>query len=316
MNKDTPTSHFGEMSCVQSDADPDILLFPVTVIERTTTEYTKQSKRSMEIMQATSLTQNYGGPRRFSKARLPFISHYYCIMPSPLTLYAVRSLVNSPHYQYKQSEWTEALSTMRKGGSGKRKVIIVDANSNYQDEFLLVMNVFPQDIYGIVHSQQRIKLVRMVRESGTVDGSRLNRRIDTGISCGQNTERDGDDCGVAKPRPRGRSHEQEFKDSMMTMTLLADAVCDFFGWERCYTVDGVHKRWAEQFGIGNKVQAVRNAVSTSDEAFGPHEDRHNDDRPLMSQVFVLAETTQWDGICARHLTIAYSRKSVTESEER
>ena len=199
---------------------------------------------------------------------------------------------------------------------GKRTIYEIHHNQNFHDGFMTVINNFTPQLLSIIESQNRLELVRLVRKGGECDSSRLNTKIDTGYASGINLTRKGSVNGESKPQILNRSMEPPFKASKMFMTKLMDLMRDMFKFPRCYEVDDSHKRWAHEFGVGNKVPSLRNTIASCVEAFMVHEDRLNDPRDLMSPVFVFSEIASWDGNWLRHAQIAYGRKSIFDADER
>ena len=61
---------------------------------------------------------------------------------------------------------------------------------------------------------------------------------------------------------------------------------------------------------------MRNTLTVYDQPLGIHEDRHNDARPQMAPVLVVARILEFRAVNMRYSTICYSRKALFETEER
>ena len=219
--------------------------------------------------------------------RLKATATVYVIRPSPTQLYLCEQLDKSPHYQL----FDQDVSRLKKlcyslnrriRRSNPIKVIDVEANADYQDGYLKVLNSVPPSSFDFLHHSQLIE-----RLSGLqLETNRGHRRVDLGTigyrdSAGANEET----LGIPKPAAHKPTRDLYWKSLMLLLWRLVassfpeelDQLCNdqdrnsHFAWQHTNHKDSR----AEAVSVISQC-FVLNGVPRRTEILRCHIDRQND----------------------------------------
>jgi hypothetical protein len=235
-------------------------------------------------------------------------------------VYFARSL-NLPHYQVSAEELPAFLKNIEdyKRVDARQRSLEVCHLRKGSDHLIPAMNVFnrlTEEMRAVVVDLPLDDLARVVLKTKTVDMTRGNIVVDVGYATDHNSYRDKEDGGVAKPRLLNRSTDPLFQKAMLAMTQMSDLACPpelkgkvFRDEKRNLLFSGKHLE-------GNRIEALRVALTSASHLVGCHVDGGNDTLPEFEGVINYSVWIFLEGEWWRLSLIGYSRKAISGSIRR
>lgn len=225
------------------------------------------------------------------------------------------SRLDIPHYHVAAkdlSSYLDAIAALKR----KDLVVQIRKNQDYEGPFLNVFNTLTRAMEKIAKKMPLKDLAETVLKAPT-DKSRGNKRIDVGFASDLNSKRNDEWGGVAVPNPLADNGPTIFKQALQGMTQMTDEACQPELKGKVF-VDALRQRlFAGTLADGNRIEALRVALTNADNLVTIHVDNNND----VSENFQgVINYSCWlllsDGKWYRLSLIGYSRKSAAGSIRR
>jgi hypothetical protein len=271
----------------------------------------------------------------FCPSVLPFITFFDSLLFFQIYF---ASRLDLPHYQVSSTELPSFLSEIDRFSTRKKRkdleVVHLKNGVDHYGEYLNVFNTLSPSMQAISDRMPLRALAEKVLLSNVKDTSRGNKFIDTGFASECNQRRTRRHAGVATPNPLKRTviHQSSssksstssspsppniFHQAMLGMTELLDLVCPPKMIGKVFSDPSRERLFAGRIVKGNKIEALRVALTNEHNVVSCHCDDKNDVSENFQPVI---NNTKWfflsDGQWWRLSIIAYSRKSVAGSIRR
>jgi hypothetical protein len=294
-----------------SVSSPNLYNQPVLVIE-VPREFIDPATKFRYLDQPT---QGMQMKKKLSLPRLKYIGQVLIIYTNREQVYFADRL-DIPHYQVAALDLPKYLKTIADDkNSSDTEVIHLRSHADHHGPHLNVFNTLSLEMEAIAQRMPLQELAKAVLLSSKTDSARGNLFIDTGFCSDRNSRRSAKFGGVAVPNELCRSREQMFLDAKLGMTEMVDLCCPpemkgkvFFDPER-------NKEFSGDLIGGNRVEALRVALTNEEHLVDCHADDKNDVTEHFQGVITYSK---WlllsDGDSParwwRLTIIGYSRKSI------
>jgi hypothetical protein len=222
---------------------------------------------------------------------------------------------------FELTAFLQSINTFSSSKNRKLSLQVVHLH-NGQDHLGPYMNVFnslTQSMRTITEALPLKRLAELVLLDNKADTSRGNKYIDTGFSADHNQKRVSRHGGVATPNALKRTitEHSAFHIAMLGMTSLLDHVCQPDVKGKVFVDADREAHFAGTIVAGNRIEALRVALTNSNNILSCHVDDKNDTSENFKGVI---NFSKWlflsDGKWWRLSVIGYSRKSVAGSLRR
>ena len=193
----------------------------------------------------------------------------------------------------------------------------IKSDSDFEGPHLNVFNKLSRKMKPIVDNLPLLELADAVLASKQKDTARGNRCVDVGFASDKNTKRSDEWGGVAVPNPLKDNGRPMFVEALQGMTQMLDLACQPEVKGKVFVDPKREKLFAGTLAPGNRIEALRVALSNEDNMVLPHVDSHNDVSENFQGVinyscWLKDSTGKW----WRLSIIGYSRKSCAGSIRR
>jgi hypothetical protein len=221
-----------------------------------------------------------------------------------------------PHYQVSAEELPSFIGSINKfiTNSNRQKTLEIIHLHNASDHFgshLNLFNTLSNEMTAISEDMHLQELAERVLLTSREDNSRGNLYIDTGFCSDRSTKRGVQHGGVAVPNELKFSRERIFQEAMLGMTKLADLACQPEVKGKVFVDEERERLFAGDFLFGNRIEALRVALTNESHLLACHADDKND---LTENFQGVITYSKWfllsDGQWWRLTIIGYSRKSI------
>ena len=182
--------------------------------------------------------------------------------------------------------------------------------ANHLGPDLNVFNQLTHAMVAIVESLPLEKLARLVLAAKRKDPSRGNQFIDVGFASDRNSTRGAEFGGVSVPRCLDGSELPIYKKAMKAMTKLSDVTCQEEMIGKAFVDKERNALFAGKNNPGNRIEALRVALSNATHLVACHADDKND---VLENFRGVVNYSKWlflEGQWWRLSIIGYSRKSI------
>jgi hypothetical protein len=182
--------------------------------------------------------------------------------------------------------------------------------ANHLGPDLNVFNQLTHAMVAIVESLPLEKLARLVLAAKRKDPSRGNQFIDVGFASDRNSTRGAEFGGVSVPRCLDGSELPIYKKAMKAMTKLSDITCQEEMIGKAFVDKERNALFAGKNNPGNRIEALRVALSNATHLVACHADDKND---VLENFRGVVNYSKWlflEGQWWRLSIIGYSRKSI------
>jgi hypothetical protein len=193
------------------------------------------------------------------------------------------------------------------------EVVHLANGENHLDPYLNVFNSLTVAMRKITSSLPLQELAKLVLADNKADTSRGNKFIDIGFSAEHNQKRRRRHGGVAIPNKLEKTPTQPdtiFHKALLGMTDLLDLVCQDDAKGKVFRDPLREALFAGTLVKGNRIEALRVALTNSDNVVSCHCDDKNDVSQNFEGVINFSKWLLLDGVWWRLSLIGYSRKSV------
>jgi hypothetical protein len=227
------------------------------------------------------------------------------------------SRLDIPHYHVAAQQLP---SYLRSISSLKRIDLVVShikTHSDLEGPHLNVYNKLTREMKKIVETLPLLELADAVLASEQKDKARGNRCIDVGFAGDKNTKRSDEWGGVAVPNPLKDNGRPIFVKALVAMTEMLDLACQPSLRGKVFVDPLREKLFAGKLAPGNRIEALRVALSNEDNMVLPHVDSHNDvSENFQGVINYSCWLQQSTGKWWRLSIIGYSRKACAGSIRR
>jgi hypothetical protein len=181
------------------------------------------------------------------------------------------------------------------------------------DHLGVQLNVFNQLTDAMVAIADRMplkELGQVVHDAKRKDPIRGNKFVDVGYATDINSKRDAEFGGVSKPQGLDRSDQPIFKKAMTAMTKMCDLACQEELRGKVFVDKERNALFAGKNNPGNRIEALRVALTNAGHLVACHADDHND---VLENFRGVVNYSKWLFIGEewwRLSIIGYSRKSI------
>jgi hypothetical protein len=220
-----------------------------------------------------------------------------------------------PHYQVAAEDLPDHLASVASFNdtvdiSQFVEVIHLRNTTDHLGSHVNVFNTLSDEMELIAERMPLEELAEAVLDSEQEDGSRGNKYIDVGYASDRNSKRGLDHGGVAKPAPLARSGESMFNEAMVGMTQMCDLSCQSEYKGKLFVCERRQALFSGRQAVGNRIEALRVAMTNADNLVEPHGDDKNDTSPNFQGVVTYSKWLFVQGQWWRLSLIGYSRKSI------
>jgi hypothetical protein len=219
---------------------------------------------------------------------------------------------NVPHHQTTLATVRLAVESYRAGG-GSIELKVYDADKNYSNEFLNVINLGVPEVEMIDWDA----LARIAYLESNGDKKRQHMYRDFGTTGNVCTTRIGSRTGVAKPRKKPGTDEKCVVDAMLALTSFTKTAV--FKWLpevmrpfNCDEPDDPRNKFCKRFHKDCCIPASRIGLTNLNNPCGYHVDEMNSSLPQYSCVPTFSKKVVVDGTRFRCALIGFSRRSVDD----
>jgi hypothetical protein len=227
------------------------------------------------------------------------------------------SRLDIPHYHVSAEQLPSYLASIEALKRPDLEVSHIKSHSDLEGPHLNVFNKLTRQMRVIVDNLPLVELADAVLASKQKDNARGNRCIDVGFASDVNTRRSDEWGGVAVPNPLKDNGTAIFDAALLGMTQMLDHACQPELVGKVFVDPKRQHLFAGTLVGGNRIEALRVALSNEENMVLPHVDSHNDvSKNFQGVVNYSCWLQQSDGKWWRLSIIGYSRKSCAGSIRR
>jgi hypothetical protein len=228
------------------------------------------------------------------------------------------SRLDIPHYHVAAKKLPSYLLAIEALKRPDLEVTHVKSHSDLEGPHLNVYNHLTGQMRAIIADLPLLELADAVLVAKQKDMARGNRCIDVGFASDKNTKRSDEWGGVAVPNPLKDNGIPMFDAALLGMTQMLDLACQPAVRGKVFVDAKRQKSFAGTLAPGNRIEALRVALSNDENMVVPHVDSHNDISENFQGVINYSCWLQEEstGKWWRLSIIGYSRKSCAGSIRR